>query len=418
MKMKTTQKVAALLAMLVLAAGLLAACGDSTPAVADVAQGGNLIRIYSSLPLTGSDKKQNDTMVNAMRMALEDFTKGTNRINSFTIDYQPLDDSNPALGQWDQQQEAANATRAVNDPDTMVYIGTFNSGAAKIALPITNRAALAMISPANEYSGLTRRAEGITAQGEPDIYYPGGGRNFFRVVTPDDIQAPAAVAYVLNSLKPKNVFVIDDSQLYGKGLADAFTIAVKSSNVAIAGRASITGKEPDYKALVSTIKDKNPEVIYLGGITAQQPGKLLAEIRKAGLKAPFFSGSGIVDDTFLKDAGSAAEGVYATLGGVDESKLPAKGQDFLKRYRAKYGEPEPFTIYAYEAMNVALNGIKVANKKERLDIVRSIGSTKDFDGVLGKWSFDQTGDISITEFKVLQVKDGKWSYVAQTRPNK
>ena len=408
------------LVIMALLATLLAACGDSeiTNPFAGGGEGSNVIRIYSSLPLTGSDKKQNDSMVSAMKMALDDFTGGTKKIGNYTIDYQPLDDSNPALGQWDGQQEAANASKAVADPDTMVYIGTFNSGAAKISLPITNRASLAMVSPANEYSGLTRAADGITAQGEPNIYYPGGGRSFFRVVTPDDVQAPAAVSFVINTLKSKSAFIIDDSQLYGKGLADAFEIAAKTYNLNVVGRASSTGNEGDFGPLVSTIKDKKPEMIYFGGITAQQPGKMLSQIRAAGITAPFMSGSGIIDDTFIKDAGPAGEGVYALASGVDESQLPPKGQDFLKRYRAKFGEPEPFTIYAYEAMSVTLNGIKTANKKDRLAILQAIANTKDFDGVLGRWSFDQSGDISITDFKVEQVKGGKWTYFGQSRPNK
>ena len=412
------QKSGILLVLVILVAGLLAGCGDNTPIPFSNAggQGGNVIRIYSSLPLTGSDKKQNETMVNAMKMALDDATNNTGKIGNFTIDYQSLDDSNPTLGQWDQQQEAANATKAVADPDAMVYIGTFNSGAAKIALPITNRAAMAMVSPANEYSGLTHAAEGITAQGEPNIYYPGGGHSFFRVVTPDDVQGPAAAAFVVDTLKSKTTFVIDDSQLYGKGLADGFALAVKKVGVDVIGRAAITGKETDYKALVATIKEKNPELIYFGGITSQQPGKLLKEIRTAGLKAPFMSGSGIVDDTFIRDAGTDGEGVYAMNSGVDDSKLPAKGQDFIKRFKAKYSDPEAFTIYAYESMNVVLNSIKTANKKDRLAILLAISSTKDFDGVLGKWSFDSNGDISITDFKVMQVKSGKWTYLTQTRP--
>ncbi len=421
MKPKLKPKLSLILLMLLLA-GLLVACGnDNTPfPAADNSQSGNLIRIYSSLPLTGSDKKQNETMVNAMKMALEDVTNKTNRIGQFTVEYQPLDDSNPALGQWDEKQEAANATRAVSDPDAMVYIGTFNSGAAKISIPITNRAALAMISPANEYSGLTRSAEGVTAQGEPGIYYPGGGRNFFRVITADDVQAPATVAFIISTFKPKSMYVIDDSQLYGKGLADSFAIAATKAGITNLTRASISGKENgDYQALIAGMKSKTPDVIYFGGITAQQPGKMLAEIRKAGIKATFVSGSGIVDDGFIKDAGRDAEGTFAILSGVDDTQLPTRGQDFLKRYKARFNEdPQPFTIYAYEAMSVALNAIKSANKKDRLEILRSIAGTKNFDGVLGKWNFDQNGDISINEFKVLQVKDAKWSYLTQTRPNK
>jgi branched-chain amino acid transport system substrate-binding protein len=180
-------------------------------------------------------------------------------------------------------------------------------------------------------------------------------------------------------------------------------------------RASINGKETDYKSLAATIKAKNPDGIMFGGISQQQGGKLLADIRAAGIKAPFFGGDGINEDVFIKDGGVAAEGAYASAAGVDESKLPAKGQDFLKRYRAKYGNTQQYTIYGYEAMSSALNAIKTAGKKDRAAILAAVANTKDFDGVLGKWSFDKNGDTTLTDFTVSQVKDGKWTFLTQTK---
>ncbi|HEX2909246.1 MAG TPA: branched-chain amino acid ABC transporter substrate-binding protein [Chloroflexia bacterium] len=394
------------------------ASGATTAANATTAASsgaGGTIRIYSSLPLTGSSKEQTETMVNAMKMALEDFTNGTMKIGDYKIDYVSLDDATAAKGQWDADQEKANANKAVNDPDAMLYIGTYNSGAAKISIPILNQVNMGMISPANTLACLTHFDEPSGCdKGEPDVYYPTKVRTYFRVCINDDIQAPAQVNF-LKSKGIKKVYLIDDSQAYGKGLADAFFAAAKTGGIDVVKRAAINGKESDYKSLAATIKAENPDAIVYSGITQQQGGKLLADIRAAGVKATFLGPDGILEDAFIKDAGSAGEGALATGAGVDDSFLPPKGQDFLKRYRAKYGNDQHYTIYGYEAMSVALTAIKNAGKKDRAAIVQALSNIKDFEGVLGKWSFDKNGDSTLTDFYVKEIKDGKWTFLTQVK---
>src|SRR5215217_7831060 len=155
----------------------------ASPAAAPSGQLTGSIKIVSSLPRTGSSKGQTDTIVNAMKMALDEVGS---KVGGATITYEDMDDATPARGAWDAGKEAENANKAVSDADVMVYIGTFNSGAAKVAIPILNRASLVMISPANTYPGLTKPGKG--EPNEPDIYYPNGTRNYSRVVPADDLQ--------------------------------------------------------------------------------------------------------------------------------------------------------------------------------------------------------------------------------------
>jgi branched-chain amino acid transport system substrate-binding protein len=125
---------------------LLSGCTGGPDSPADTMT----IKIVSSLPRTGSAKAQTDTIVNGIRMALEDVDS---KVGPFTIDYLDWDDATAAAGNWTAEAEAANAERAARHPDVMVYLGTYNSGAAKIAMPILNRAGLLMISPANTWPG-------------------------------------------------------------------------------------------------------------------------------------------------------------------------------------------------------------------------------------------------------------------------
>ena len=142
----------------------------------------NVIKIYSSMPRTGSAKAQTDAIVNGIRMALDE---SDNKAGKFTLRYEDLDDATAADGKWTAERETANANKAMQDPDCMVYIGPYNSGAAAVSIPILNEGRLLMISPACTGVGLTKKGG---EPGEPQKYRPTGTINFTRVVPTDDVQ--------------------------------------------------------------------------------------------------------------------------------------------------------------------------------------------------------------------------------------
>jgi branched-chain amino acid transport system substrate-binding protein len=377
----------------------------------------NVIRIYNSLPIS-SDKDLFATYRNAGELAIADYTNGTGKIGNFVLDYVVVDDANSATQEWDGALERAIANKAASDSAVMVYLGPTNSGAAKISIPILNQAGIAMISPGATYSGLTHSNPGLTRAGEPNIYYPTQLHNFFRVVAPDDVQAPAILEFLKN-LKVHKIFIIDDSQVYGRGLADAIEAGCPKVGFDCSHRTSINGREADYKALAAGIKQVNPDVIFFGGIVQQQAAKLIQDIRAAGIQVPFMGGGSFHSDMLIQQAGAASEGIYAINAGTAEQYIPAKGQDFLKRYIAKYGDTglnQAFTRQAYEAMAVALTALKQVDKKDRKAIIEALANIKNFDGVLGQWSFDANGDTSQNDFTVWQVGGGAWKAITLVKP--
>ena len=154
------------------------------------AQDAQVIKIVSSLPHTGSANAQTKTMVNGVQLAIEE---AGSKAGNFSLVYEPWDDASPERGQWDPAVEAANADKAVSDPDVMAYIGTYNSGAAKIAMPKLNQAGLLMISPGNTWPGLTKPKVG--EPNEPMVYRPSKKVTYFRVVPADDIQGLVAARW-------------------------------------------------------------------------------------------------------------------------------------------------------------------------------------------------------------------------------
>ena len=210
----------------------------------------NVVKIVSSLPRTGSANAQTTTMVNGIRMAIDE---AGGKVGDFTIVYEDWDDASAKKGDWDPEVEAANADKAVKDPDVLFYIGTYNSGAAKISMPVLNRAGLVMISPANTATGLTK--PGMGEPNEPDIYRPSGKISYFRVVPADDIQGRVGAEW-MKQLGGKSVYVLDDRGVYGKGIADVFNATAEQIGLKVLGREGIDPKAQEYKCLMTKIKER------------------------------------------------------------------------------------------------------------------------------------------------------------------
>ena len=401
--MKVRKLVIALSAGLLLLGGA-AACGGGDKGGGG--GGGQTLKIVSSLPRTGSSKGQTDTIVNSINMCLDEHGR---KAGNFSIVYEDMDDATAAKGAWDAAKEAENANKAKNDRNVMVYIGTFNSGAAKVSIPILNRENLVMISPANTYPGLTKPGKG--EPNEPQVYRPSGKPNYTRVVPADDLQGAVGANWA-KELGARSVYVLHDTELYGQGLAQVFQDSAKKVGLEVKGFEGIDGKASDYRALAQKIKNTNPDLVYYGGITQNNAGKLWKDLRATlGTGVRLMGPDGIYEEQFLKDAGEAAEGSYITFGGVPPDKLTGKGAEWYQKYKDRFkSEPEAYAAYGYEACQVAIDAIKRANKKDRAAIRDAVFATKDFDGVLGKWSFDENGDTTLTTMSGIQVRNGKFEF--------
>src|SRR5215212_10500115 len=212
------------------------------------------IKVYSSWPRTGSMEGIGVDAFEAAKLAFADLG---NMAGGYAIEYVALDSGTAERnGGWDPGVESANANQAIADPDGMVYMGTYNSGAAKISIPIMNEAGMAMISFANTYSGLTKGVPGIE-EGEPDVYYPSGKRNYSRVIAADDIQGALGARWAVESKGVKSAYVLDDQSLYGHGVAEVYNDTLKELGIDVLGFEGYDPKAPDSQALMTKIADGN-----------------------------------------------------------------------------------------------------------------------------------------------------------------
>ena len=223
------------------AAGTAAASGDG---------GGGSLTVYSSLPLQGASRPQSEDVIKGIQLALKQ--KG-NKCGDFAIKYESLDDATAAAGKWEPGATAANARKVAQDDSAIAYIGEFNSGASAISIPINNEAGILQVSPSNTALGLTKGGAGAEP-GEPDKYYPAGERNYGRVVPIDTIQGAAQAQYMKDE-GVTNVYILDDAEVYGKGVAKNTQSAAEALGLKIAGNDSWDGKASNYRALASKIKE-------------------------------------------------------------------------------------------------------------------------------------------------------------------
>jgi branched-chain amino acid transport system substrate-binding protein len=382
------------------AAGASGGTGSAQGSAADAAACKNKkgsssteIHVYSSLPLGGTNTPQTTAMVEQIKATLDG-----QKVGNFTIKYTSLDDSSAAKGgDWDGTVETSNANLAANDPDAMVYIGTYNSGAAKLSIPILNAACLVMLSPANSYPGLTHAVDGVTAQGEPGSYYPGGYRNYSRVINTDDNQGGASSEWA-QSLGFKKAYVIDDGQTYGQGIGRAWAQHFgKIGGTVVSANGSSESYDPkatDFAALGQKIKASGADVVFVGAITGQGTGKLWKDVKSVNPTIQMFGPDGVNEKSWFDGAGSSANGTYLTFGGVDISQLQGTGKAWADEYKTAHNGTQPpfYTTYAKASAQVVLAALTKAATNDRLAVLQAVMGTSALDTVVGPMTFDPNGD--------------------------
>src|SRR3954449_7930033 len=365
---------------------------------------GNTLTIYSSLPFDPTDRKQSTDMVNGEKLALQ---QAGGKVGKYTIKYVSLDDSTPSEGKWEAGKVSSNAREAAQNSNTIAYLGEFNSGATAVSLPILNRSGILQISPSNTAVGLTKKS---ADPAEPDKYYPTGKRTYGRVVPADNIQAAAQVTYMKDQ-GVKKVYVLDDKEVYGKGVADAVAADAKKAGLQVVGDEGIDPKAANYRSLGAKMKAAGADGFFFGGITANNAVQLWGDVFAGNPNIKGFGPDGVAETAFsAKIPAATMKQTFITNPTLPEQLYPPTAKKFFGDFKAKYGsDPEPCAFYGYEAMNAALEAIKNAGDKGncREDVIKGFYNIKNRTSVLGTYSIDADGDTTITDYGGNTIKSGK-----------
>jgi branched-chain amino acid transport system substrate-binding protein len=362
--------------------------------------------IASDLPLQGAIRGQTVQISRAMIWALADAGW---KAGSYKIGYQSCDDSTAQTGGWDTAKCATNGRLYAGNKSVIGVVGTFNSGCAKIIVPIINRASLGMVSPANTNVGLTKKWD----PGEPEKYYPTGKRNYARVVATDDVQGPADALWT-QSLGVKKVYVLNDKQTYGFGVATTYQKAAKKIGLTVVGFKGWDAKQSSYEALANAIKASGAQAVFLGGIACNNGAKLMQDIKAVNPGIKLQMPDGFSDP---KANGAVANGAYISVAGSSPKDLKGKGATFVKSFGKSVGAtPNPYAAYGAQAMQVMLAAVAKGGG-DRAKTTAGLFGMHVTNGILGDFTINAAGDTNLAPITIYKQAGAKLLPVKTITPS-
>ena len=355
-----------------------------------------VVKIGHVGPLSGAIAHLGKDNENGARLAIEELNAKGVKIGAQTVKFELVAEDDAA----DPKQGTAAAQKLV-DSKVSGVIGHLNSGTTIPASKIYSDAGIPQISPSSTNPKYTRN----------------GFKTAFRVVA-DDVHLGGTLGrYAVNTLKAKSIAVIDDRTAYGQGVADEFKKAALAAGGKLVGHEFTNDKASDFMAILTTLKAKNPDVIFFGGMDAVG-GPMLRQMKSLGIKAKFMGGDGICTTEMIKLAGDAMadeQVVCAEAGGVDGS-LKKGMDDFGVRYKKRFNEDvKLYAPYVYDAVQVMVDAMVRAKSSDPAKYLPELAKTSGYQGVTGTIGFDAKGDIKNGALTLYTFKAGKRDQIAVVR---
>ena len=348
-----------------------------------------VVKIAHAGPLTGSIAHQGKDDENGVALAVLHANAMNLVIGGRPVKFQMVsedDQADPKIGTLVAQK--------LVDAKVAAVVGHLNSGVSIPASDIYHRAGIPMISGAATNPLLTER----------------GMKTVFRTVGRDDQQGPAIAAYIARDLKAKRVAIVDDKTAYGEGIANEVEKFLRAAKVEVVARERTTDKETDFKAILTRIKSRNPEVIFHGGMDATG-GPMMKQAKDLGLKARFAMGDGACDDEIHGLSSGAAEGMACSQAGLPrEAASPA----FIASFRQHYGEIRQYAPFFYDGAIAVVEAMKRADSVDPAKFAPELFNVS-FKGATGTVEFDAKGDRKNAEMTIFRVQGGRITPVALVR---
>jgi branched-chain amino acid transport system substrate-binding protein len=344
-----------------------------------IARAQDVIKIAAGAPITGQLAKQGQEVVNAVKLAAEDWNKKGGVLGKKIEVLEADDQGNPQVG-------VAAAEKVAADPAVMGSVWGITSVTCIPASEVLDRSNIVLISPGCTNPKVTDR----------------GLKSVERVCARDDLQGPAAAVYMIRDLKMKKIAVFDDGTTGPRGIADAYEAQGKKMGATVL-RFVIRAGDKDFRSILGTIP-KDVDGIY-AGIWAPDAALIAKQLGDVGLKLRMVGPDGQYEPVdYIQASAGAAEGNYVTFLVPDIRKI-SPAADFVKAFEAKYGTLSSYGPLAYEAANILLTAIQKVGKTDRAAIRDAVRATSNFQGILGfPLTFDEKGDVKGANVYIYQVK--------------
>ncbi|WP_179404995.1 branched-chain amino acid ABC transporter substrate-binding protein [Burkholderia guangdongensis] len=346
-------------------------------------QAQEVVTIGHSAPLTGPQAANGKDNENGARLAIDELNQQHLVVGGKTVTFKLMsedDQADPKVG----VQVAQNLV----DKGVVAVLGPYNSGVAIPASRVYNTAGVPML-PVASNPALTKQ----------------GFKNIFRIGASDAQLGGTMGTFAAKTLHAKTAAVIDDRTAYGQGVAEEFINAAKANGIQIVEREFTNSSATDFLGILTTIKAKNPDVIFFGGYAAQG-APMAKQMKQRGLRAKLLGGDGICSADMGKVAGDAASIVYCAQGGVALDRT-AQGRAFLKKYQDTYHtDTQVYAVSYYDGMKLLADAmIRAGTTTDRAKLVAQLAKTS-YKGVAGTYSFDAYGDLKGAPTTVYVIRNG------------
>jgi branched-chain amino acid transport system substrate-binding protein len=366
----------------------LVACGKKADDV-------QVVKIGHVGPTSGAIAHLGKDNENGAKMAIEELNAAGIKLGGKAVKFELLAEDDGA----DPKQGTAAAQKLV-DAKVNGVIGHLNSGTTIPASQIYNGAGIPQISPSATNPKYTRQG------------YSGA----FRVVA-DDVHLGGTLGkYAVETLKGKNIAVIDDRTAYGQGVAEEFEKAVKAAGGNLVGHEFTTDKASDFNSILTTLKGKKPDVIFFGGMDAVA-GPMLKQMKQLGINAKFMGGDGICTTELAKLAadGMSDDNVYCAEAGGVEGEQKAGMDKFRADFKSKFNaDVQVYAPYVYDAVKVMAQAMVSADSADPAKYLPKLKEIS-YKGVTGSIAFDEKGDIKNGALTLYTFKGGKREQIAVVR---
>jgi branched-chain amino acid transport system substrate-binding protein len=357
--------------------------------------------IATDFPMQGGSRTQTLQIVDATRFLLEEQDWKAGDLN---IGLQVCDDATAQAAKWDPDKCSRNAHAYAQNESVIAVHGTFNSGCAAIVIPVLNQApggGLLLLSPANTYGCLTEPCAG----NEPEKYYPSGKRNYARVAPSDPNQA-AVVAEFAQKKGVKSVYILNDKEAYGLGVAKNFQGAAEALGIKVLGFGAFDPKQPNFRAIFTKVKATNPDAIFIGGLVDENSGQLIND--KVAVLGPntdtpangtmlLLPDGYTTDALFQRSEGGTpnAKGAFLSVAGVGVDKYKGAALEFIDKFepRLQGRAVDPYAILGAQAARILLDAIERSDGT-RASVIEEIFKTKVDDGLIGSFEINENGDLT------------------------
>ncbi|HET6309632.1 MAG TPA: branched-chain amino acid ABC transporter substrate-binding protein [Candidatus Nitrosotalea sp.] len=388
------------LAVLIAATFVAFACGGSTGTTASK----GTIKIGSDLPVctVGGQATQN-----GVQFAIDTKNKAGG-VEGYTIQFQGFDDCRQAAYSADAGVE--NVQKMLGDAKFLGMIGPYNSAVAKAQIPVAEPQHFVMVSPSNTNPCLTKDLPDCSYH--PQDLRKGNANSYFRVVTTDDYQGPAMSSYAYSTLKATKVGILDDSTVFGVGIANAFEAKVKALGGSTLRKSYKKDQTSDFRSILLAFKTFGAMAVYVGGTDDQNICQPRAQMKTIGWDVPFMGGDGIETTDCIDQATGNEANIYATSAGADATQIPGAAAT-IAAFRKAFPGPNDFggyTMQAYDAANALMAAVGRAikanngNVPTREQVRTQMAATKGFVGVIGTYDFDANGDTNLKVVSIYQVQ--------------